>query len=96
MKFKSIVYILLFISFFFNYLDAGCGSCAAWMLVVPIAQRDRRDPDPGAAGAGVWSFGLGEVPMAIGRRHQHQKQRPPGDNGEPKQQRDPDALRPPP
>ena len=29
MKFKSIVYILLFISFFFNYLDAGCGSCAA-------------------------------------------------------------------
>ena len=29
MKFKSIAYIVLFISFFLNYLDAGCGSCAA-------------------------------------------------------------------
>jgi hypothetical protein len=29
MKFKSIVYIVLFISTFLNYLDAGCGSCAA-------------------------------------------------------------------
>ena len=29
MKFKSIVYVILFISFFSNHLDAGCGSCAA-------------------------------------------------------------------
>ena len=29
MKFKSIVYIVLFISALLNHLDAGCGSCAA-------------------------------------------------------------------
>ena len=29
MKFKSIVYFALLISFFLNHLDAGCGSCAA-------------------------------------------------------------------
>ena len=29
MNFKYITYIILFISFFLNQLDAGCGSCAA-------------------------------------------------------------------
>lgn len=29
MNFKYITYITLFISFFLNQLDAGCGSCAA-------------------------------------------------------------------
>ena len=29
MNFKYIIYIILFISFFLNQLDAGCGSCAA-------------------------------------------------------------------